>query len=142
RQTKAARAPSNSPPRRSPSHDREPQQAVGATQAGFHLRGRVAVGENEAQVAARSRQWLDLLAARNADGDLVDATDGLRVRQSIHLTQDARVPNRNHHHARWALLTLCRCEVQAGRLAQDDLFERNTVAKAERTRAQPSDRAR
>lgn len=139
---KAPRAPSTSPPRRSSSHDREPQQAVCATQAGFHLGGRVTVGEDETQVAAGSRQRLDVLAARNADGDLVDATDGLRVRQSMRLTQDARVRNRNHHHARWALLTLYRREVQAGRLAQDDLFERRTVAKPERARAQPSDRPR
>src|SRR5439155_10178680 len=115
---------------------------VRRSQCVLDLRGRLAAGKQEAEVAIALRQGPDGTAVADRDLEPGDAGHGARVVLAAHLPQYARARDRKHHHARRRRLAAEVAERQPERVAQDHLLEAHTDAEAKRARAQPSDRAR
>src|SRR5947209_19642802 len=82
------------------SSDLEAEQSVGLAQRALDLGGQRGLGEDEAQVAARSGYGFDALAARDGDVHRGDARHGVGLLEAEHLAQHAGGRNRDHHHPR------------------------------------------
>ena len=112
------------------------------SQCVLDLRGRLAAGEQEAEVAITLGQRTDGTVAADRDLEPGDARHGPRLVLAAHLPSTPARGIGKHHHARRRRLAAEVAERQPERVAQDHLLEAHTHAEAKRARAQPADRAR
>jgi hypothetical protein len=74
--------------------------------------------------------------------DLLDARHSLRRFETVHLRQQPRAGNRNHHDAAGRLLALVRFNIHSERAAQDEFFERYVLrTEAQSARSEAADRS-
>src|SRR5436309_206876 len=104
--------------------------------------GRLAPGEDEAEIVPALGKRDHLLARVHRDGDFLDCVDRRGLLDTAHRGEPARAGDRNHHDAGGPPLTLERFQRAPEGMAEDQLLEAEARPKAERARAQsPIDRA-
>ena len=109
---------------------------MGLTKRLLDARRRWASGKHEAEVAIALRQRDQWLARRDGNDQAIDPKDAPRLGLARHLTQDAGLWDRQHHHAGGAAFTVVFGHRQAGGMTEDEFFERDPRAKPKGTRAE------
>ena len=115
---------------------------IGLAQGGFHVVGRVGLGEQEAEVAVPLGQWLDLGAGRDGDAQVDDSRYSACLGLAAHFLQTAGAGHRQHHHASRPALALQASGIAAKCVLNYQLFQADPGAEPQHARTQAADGAR
>ena len=112
------------------------------SQGGLDAGRGVGAGKHESEVAIALRQRDQWLARRDGNDQTIDPLDAPRLGLAGDLAEHARVWDRQHHDAGGAAFAIVLGHRQAGGMAEDDFFQRDSRAKPKGARAQPANRSR
>src|SRR6185436_6299176 len=122
--------------------DDELDSTVGFAKRSFGSFSSSRAAEYESEITCAFRRRLNFLCDMRADDYVFNIHHAASLIHAFDLAQYARAGNWNHHHACRLSFSFDAAYVIAERVANQHLFERNSFAEFERTRAQPADGAR
>src|SRR5437667_1856063 len=112
------------------------------SQGGLDAGRGVGAGKHESEVAIALRQWDQWLARRDRYHQTIDPSDTPRLDLAGDLAEHAGVWDRQHHDAGGAAFAVVLGHRQAGGMAEDEFFQRDSRAEPKGARAQPANRSR